>query len=250
MIEITISLAVIAFALVAIIGVLPYAMDVQRDNRQETIINQDATVFMNAIHNGEQGLDYLTNYVIAITNTMVKSDGTIYTYGYSLAGSTLDNVPTTPQLPLNTGLAIIGLLSTPRIVSPTNGISYTNHVVALVRSLSGPASEKYPQTNSAVLDLSLGYRLVVEVDACTVAPQTNAAAAVTDANLQANLHDLRLTFRWPLLPGGAAGLGRQTFRTMVSGNLMPIQTDPSPPAQGPWPMCLYFFQPRTFVQAQ
>jgi len=43
MVEIAIALAVIAFALVAIIGVLPIGMNVQRDNRAETIINQDAT---------------------------------------------------------------------------------------------------------------------------------------------------------------------------------------------------------------
>ena len=49
MIEIAIALAVIAFALVAIIGVLPIGMNVQRDNRAETIINHDATYWMEAI---------------------------------------------------------------------------------------------------------------------------------------------------------------------------------------------------------
>ena len=63
-------LAVIGFALVAIIGVLPFGMNVQKDNRQETIVNQDATIFMNAIRNGERGFDDLTNYVMAITNYM------------------------------------------------------------------------------------------------------------------------------------------------------------------------------------
>jgi len=42
MIEIAICLGVIGFALVAIIGILPTGMSVQKDNRQETIINQDA----------------------------------------------------------------------------------------------------------------------------------------------------------------------------------------------------------------
>jgi hypothetical protein len=42
MVEIAISLAVIGFALVAIIGVLPRGLRVQRENREETIINQDA----------------------------------------------------------------------------------------------------------------------------------------------------------------------------------------------------------------
>jgi len=69
MVEIAICLAIIGFALVAIIGVLPIGMNTQRDNREETIINQDATVFIEAIRNGARGLDDLTNYVYAITNT-------------------------------------------------------------------------------------------------------------------------------------------------------------------------------------
>src|SRR5207244_1014287 len=40
-IEIAISIAVIGFALVAIIGVLPTAMRVQQDNRADTLIDQD-----------------------------------------------------------------------------------------------------------------------------------------------------------------------------------------------------------------
>src|SRR5512133_97534 len=68
MIEIAISLGVIGFALVAIIGIMPAAMQTQKENRQETIITQDATVFMNAIRNGERGIDDLTNYVVAISN--------------------------------------------------------------------------------------------------------------------------------------------------------------------------------------
>ena len=44
MIEIALSLAIIGFALVAIIGVLPIGMNVQKDNREATIVNQDATV--------------------------------------------------------------------------------------------------------------------------------------------------------------------------------------------------------------
>ena len=49
MIEIALSLAVIGFALVAIVGVLPLGLNVQKQNREETIINQDASVLMNAI---------------------------------------------------------------------------------------------------------------------------------------------------------------------------------------------------------
>ena len=76
MIEIAISLAVIGFALVAIIGILPTGMQVQKDNRQETIINQDASVWMDAIRSGARGYDDLTNYVLAITNTVTFFQGT------------------------------------------------------------------------------------------------------------------------------------------------------------------------------
>src|SRR3974390_3555060 len=71
MIEIAITLAVIGFALAAIVGVLPLGMKVQKQNREETIINQDVTVLMDAIRSGAMGLDDLTNYVLAITNTVV-----------------------------------------------------------------------------------------------------------------------------------------------------------------------------------
>src|SRR5271154_7452383 len=67
MVEIAISLAIIGIALVAIIGVLPLGMNVQRDNREATVINQDATYFIEAIRGGAQGLNDLTNYVYAIT---------------------------------------------------------------------------------------------------------------------------------------------------------------------------------------
>ncbi|MGD0614189.1 MAG: type II secretion system protein, partial [Verrucomicrobiota bacterium] len=55
MIEIALCLAIIGFALVAIIGVLPTGLNVQKDNREETIINQDAAVWMDAIRHGAQG---------------------------------------------------------------------------------------------------------------------------------------------------------------------------------------------------
>ena len=82
MVEIAICLAIIGIALVAIIGVLPLGLNVQKDNREETIINQDATVFIEAIRNGARGADDLTNYVYAIVNTGSNPAG----YTNALAG--------------------------------------------------------------------------------------------------------------------------------------------------------------------
>ena len=55
MVEIAICLAIIGIALVAIIGVLPIGINVQKDNREETLIDQDAAVFMENIRNGARG---------------------------------------------------------------------------------------------------------------------------------------------------------------------------------------------------
>ena len=104
MVEIAICLAVIGIALISIIGVLPIGMHTQRDNREETIINQDATVFIEAIRGGAQGLDDLTNYVYAITNFQVAYPaGTLNTYGFTNGAPSF----------LTNGMNIVGLLSTP-----------------------------------------------------------------------------------------------------------------------------------------
>ena len=83
MVEIALCLAIIGFALVAIIGVLPTGLNVQKENREETIINQEAAVWMDAIRNGAQGYDDLTNQVIAITN---------YVWSYTMTGGGTNNV--------------------------------------------------------------------------------------------------------------------------------------------------------------
>src|SRR5438093_752347 len=72
MVEIAISLGVIAIALVAILGVLPTGVRVQRDNREDTILNQEGVFWLEAIRSGSKGLDYLTNFVdlITISNTV------------------------------------------------------------------------------------------------------------------------------------------------------------------------------------
>ncbi len=258
MIEIAISLAVIGFALVAIIGILPTAMNVQKGNRQETIIDQDATVFLNAFRNGERGLDDLTNYVMAITNYIrdYNRNGTpinpAHIYGYTYTNASLDGTPTFPGI--TNGYRIIGLLSTPKIVPQGAGYR-SNHVVAFVRSISGPASEKSPQTNAAVQDLALSYKLICDVEPYTPtffdpgwtnfqagglsAAQSNQAFGnfLLVTNYQANLHQVRLTFRWPLFPNGQTGPERQVFRGMVGGSMY---------ATNDLKTALYFFQPRTY----
>jgi type II secretory pathway pseudopilin PulG len=285
MVEIAISLAVIGIALVAIIGVLPIGMNTQRDNREETIINQDATVFIEAIRGGARGLDDLTNYVYAITNFQTLYDPNPHPTiinGYTYLGSS-----TTPSFPITNGFRIVGLLSTPEFTdsfgNPTNNLfmgGYSNHVVAYVRSISGPAVEKPPQPNDSIIrEDSFGYRILcVNAPVAVNMPPTWQAALSYNAGAQvyslqfywqataatlpseapgsstkwvrvvpyaqelaANLHELRLTFLWPQLPNGKVGPGRQTFRTMVAGQIAQTNIVAG--------QILYFYQSQSFVNA-
>ena len=250
MIEIAISLAVIGFALVAILGVLPIGLNVQKENREETIINQDATVLLNAIRNGAQGMDDLANYVIGITNTTTPLDRTLTNANgpTSINWYTRTNSSVGGGFALTTGYRIIGLLSTPRFI-PTNRGYLSNYVVAAFRSLSGPASEKFPQNNADMQDLALSYRMITEVVAYGTT-YYNGWGNPMSVNLSNNLHELRLTFRWPLAKGANAR-GRQVYRTLVGGSLQETnepgfrRSNPSLPS----PYDLYFFQPQTYVKA-
>ena len=259
MVEIAISLAIIGFALVAIIGVLPLGMTVQKDNREETIINQEATVFMNAIRNGAQGLDDLTNYVMAITNWATPIVNGLpkpptQIYGYTYGGSYVNGTAGSPLFGITNGFRIIGLLSTPKYtVVPASkgqiGGIVSNYVVAYVRSMSGQAFEKFPQNDPTVQDLGFSYRLTSEVvpywtnyfDPAWTADPAYRAVVTT---LQTNLHDLRLIFRWPLLAKGRVGSGGQSFRALVGGQLLQSTNDILYNNVG---YGLYFFEPGTYT---
>jgi type II secretory pathway pseudopilin PulG len=224
MVEIAISLAIIGIALVAIIGVLPLGMRTQRDNREETVINQDMTVLLEAIRSGARGLDDLTNYVYAITNYQVLYPaGTLNTYGYT------NNF-------LTNGFNIIGLLSTPEYTDSTNGLpfpnlmfgGYSNHVVAYVRSMSGPAVEKPPQNNDIVVGDSFTYRLL-----CVNAPVASATPPVWQAGTY-NSGD-QVFYYQRFLPDKGVWTQYYMYWQVRNGTITTLPTDipvlpvPSPP---------------------
>jgi type II secretory pathway pseudopilin PulG len=260
MIEIALCLGIIAFALVAIIGVLPSGMKVQRENREETIINQDATFLLEAIRSGSKGLDELTNFVESIvvesgavhssywaeedaksSSTWMAAAGrktTVYTNNVARPGN---------FLPLTNGQHIVSLLSTPKIEWLLGGTS-GNTVRARVRAISGVASEK-----SANFDeMAFRYEVIAELVPFARDPaarqwqreQTITSGTEIGANLGRNLYELRLTMRWPLYQRGSAwevGRQRKTFRTLVSGELVPTYTGSTP--------FLYRLEPQAFISA-
>ena len=257
MVEIAICLAIIGLALVAIIGVLPLGMNVQRDNREETVINQDATVFMESIRNGVRGGFDLTNYVFLITNYVSQyGPGMVlknnYANSYTLGGSVLDG--NTSIFGITNNARIIGLLSTPEYlmpdgVTPTNNLysgGSSNHVFAYVRAMSGPAVEKPPQNNAILLEDSFTYRMLVvngPVETDTNLLALPAAQTEFSRQLAANLHELRLTFTWPVRPNfkiGSDGPPPQTQRTMVPGTYWWVTDNGQQ---------LYYYQAQTFTNS-
>ena len=243
LVEIALALAIIGFALVAIIGVLPTGLNVQRDNREETIIVHEANYFLDAIRNGARGLDDLTNSIIRIRNdwTVYNTNNTPWTKlasDYDLYDKQTFRVTSTPtpsgDFTLTNGHRILGLLVRPKYQFLGRGHVQSNNVAAFMHALSGAASEKFPATNASVLDLAFNYRMIVEVHPVPFA-ETNTAFA---DELGANLRELRLIFRWPLRADGTTGEGRQVFRTMTGGQLLKTNELGQP---------LFFFKPTSYV---
>jgi hypothetical protein len=208
-------------------------------------------VFIEALTKGARGLNDLTNYVYFITNNRVFfNNGTpsVQPLGYD---STF----------LTTGARIVGLMSTPQytdvpgnpIGSLVGGNGVSNHIIAYVRSISGAASEKPPQDNPIIRggkdDSGDSFAYHVLCVNAPVAMDTNLYNATLypdgppayDKQLAANLRELRLTFFWPIQPNGKVGTGRQSYRTLVTGQM---QSDKSINTA-----YLYYFQPQAFTNA-
>lgn len=195
MVEIAICLAVIGFALVAIIGILPLGISVQTDNRQDTIIAHDGAYFLDAIRKGAPGDDlplYVEEISVTYTNPAPPLQETIHT----------TNV-------FRDSHHIIGLLSNPNAV----------RVDAIVRALSGAAAEKGDYSN----DLAFKYHMTA-----TVRPFESLDPTMTFTNgvtsntywWQTNLtHEVRLVMRYPLTHDKKTGAGRKVFRALVSGKI-------------------------------
>lgn len=256
MVEVALALGVIAFAMVAIIGVLPTGLRVQKDNREKTTVHIDGTYFVEAIRSGARGLDDLTNYVdkVFVYVDQFKNGRTTTVtneYNYTNALNRLTD-----------GASIVGLLSTPKFLPYARNTLSTNRVAALVRSQAGNAAQR----GVAARDLAFSYLMTCELQPYMAVSQpstsffkgnvpsflvTNNFIASNNwrlaVNLATNLHELKLTFQWPIFLRGSGsnvqyvvGNNRKIYRTMISGHLISTNAP------------FYFFQrenylPVTFV---
>jgi prepilin-type N-terminal cleavage/methylation domain-containing protein len=219
LVEIALCIAIIGFALVAIIGVLPTGMRVQQENREDTLINQDAQYLIEAIRSGVTGpaagvlLSYVDQVQFGTTNYVRGGGSDQYSNGFEL----------------------IGLLSRPAVVQR-----------AILRNISGTASDlgltaiarDFAFTYAVFVELRPDIRQVAVVQPNVWNPVTTNLVRVT------NHYDLHLDFRWPVItnPPGTfrTGSGRKVFRTVIAGQL--VETN-SPDIGAP----LYYFRPQNFL---
>ncbi len=184
LIEVALSVAIAAFALVAIIGVMPAGLNVQRENREESIINNDAKFFIDAIRSGAVNATLLADRVDWV---MVQVNGTAAMTNFA---------------PFTAGASdVISLLSTP-------GSNVVN--VARVRGLSGSLGD----TAGTPTDLMFGYIVTTQIQPHN--PNSSSLAPYQSANL----YDLRVAFQWPVYPNGTIGNSRQSYRALIAGQLV------------------------------
>ena len=201
MVEVALSLAIVAFAMVAIIGVMPMGLNVQKENREDTIVSQDAAVILEAIRGGDASAN-----IAALPASCLQIQGI---HPDIASGATA------------TALDIVRRLSIPGSdigKSPTNLI-ITNWVKAHFRAMSGNLAD----TATAGSQMAFSYVVKSEVTNYTASPfmPTNSVAFLTN-----NLYEVKLTFQWPVYDGGPGvfptrfGEKRLVVRTFISGQLV------------------------------
>jgi type II secretory pathway pseudopilin PulG len=258
MIEIAIAIGVIGFALVAIIGILPMGLNVQKDNREDTIVSQDGQYFMDVLRYSRQGvtqdqgkaLDFLTNYVESVTIRKV------------CPSTDVSKTFTFTQNNMTNGQTILDLLSTPRFQpAPFPNEMFTNTVTAIVRGMSGSALEqnggnslvafKYQMevqlmpycTSPLMIDVYTNYLLGVTNQMA----ETNSVVSEQELQyLQNNLLELRLAYSWPVLPNNKVGPNQRYFRTTISGRLHRANYEIDPAAPNTV-FHLYYIDPGTYT---
>ena len=195
MVEVALSIAIVAFAMAAIIGVMPFGLNVQKENRENTIMSQDAALLMEAIRGGynSANLSVLSSAFMSLTNSSVP-------------------------MPTNTPIEIIKLLSIPRW-DTTNVVNPAVPVRMQFRAMSGNLGDSAAGAGASQVVFS--YVVTSEVTNYTGVPNN----AYLNSFLTNNLYEVKLTFQWPVYeapPGQFPtrfGNGRMVVRTLVSGQL-------------------------------
>lgn len=245
MVEIALALAVIGFALVAIVGVLPQGLTIQKNNREDTLVSQDGPFLIEAIRSGAKGVEALSNNVAAI-----------YAVTLDPFGNRLPPVQISPNFLSESASNIVGVLSTPVgtvLEVPAAGGGPIGRplleFLTVLRPIGGAAVER-----SATLE-EFAFRYVVASQVFAAPDSADPPGGPTDANLKPKLNSVSLRFVWPVnswadnetqflerFPlGEIYGRSEQVFRTEFGGRIV------SPPlANGDPNEVTFFARPNDF----
>ena len=138
MTELALSIAVVGIALVAIIGILPSGLTVQQQNREDTVVTEDARYLLEAIRSGSRGMTDLAGHLEALrwTRRQVGRVGSIDFHGIH------NPEPPAGGILLTNNEHIVALLSMPLEETLPNGRIVTNEVTAVFRSFTGSFRDK------------------------------------------------------------------------------------------------------------
>lgn len=222
MVEIALCLGIIAFALVAILGVLPTGFQMSKENNYDALLERESSFLLQAIRTGGTGVDHLTNNFDYIKIKSTWQEGGSPKFGIVI----LTNSPglsnwLAPHVLLwgilTNGPVIAGALRL-RMHDGFGEARYTNVVTARVRqivgspfegSLRGKDTEFIYQLRSGVLPLdsyaqdSIDY-LATGISEAERQSRSNFWASV--ALRHRKTWQMLLTLQGPLQPKG-----RETF---------------------------------------
>lgn len=210
MVEVALSLAIVAFAMVAIIGVMPAGLNVQKENREDTVLSQDAAFLLEAIRGGEA-----SSNLTALSAGLVGPVYGVNLSTYPPAGSS--NFPYSP-------LDVVKRLSIPAWDPTGLPNSFTTGATVAVSARFRAMSGGLGDTAGAATNAAFNYYVQVQITRFNPDPYTPAYNP-----LATNLHEVKLTFSWPVYddpgittPPQRLGNRQLVVRSLVSGQLVNI----------------------------
>lgn len=240
LIEIALALGVIAIGLVSIIGLMPFGLGVQRENKDETVIDHDARLMFGFLKAGAaetndlETLGRLWLHIVpdAKGQRKVWVTNTVITYELTTRKPVGEpNVTVTelevvdPRTPVRLNPEQISLASVLSAQSLAGTVQYDlaqNRMVVsrvqttmFMRAQAGSAYDKYPQTNQTVTQMAFTYKLVRELFPLqsTEVPFNNSVGSANPPALPA--YEARLSFAWPAYGPNSTGYGRRVYRAII-----------------------------------
>ena len=242
MVEIALAIGILGIALVAIVGVLPLGLNVQKENREDTIIEQEGDFFLdiltnnrdfgrgrNTVATGQRGLTNRVDMIRVQIRDLVSN---------SIASDLIYSRAQTTGLVSNWApRTIIDLLTRPYWTVDT---WHTLRVdtKAVVRAGVGSAVEQTP----AFQDFGFRYELTSKIHPFSSPTEFGGDPELTEIletlgergseelsrqrNLLNNLYEVTLELRWPVtdvnLDTGTYNVGSnlRTFRGLLGGSIL------------------------------